>query len=112
MKADYITGGSALPPSLAFPRFLLGMELRTTTKEIYAILLDMAMNGEGSVDSRGRRYLAFINPDIAAMIDRTTGTVSQSLAELEHAGLIKRRLVKRNAPYRTYVMLPAGEDAP
>ena len=112
MKTDYITSNADLPPSLVFPRFLLGMELRTTTKEIYSILLDMAINGEGSVDSRGRRYLTFINPDIAAMIDRTTGTVSQSLAELEQAGLIKRRLIKRNAPYRTYVMLPAGDDGP
>ena len=28
MKTDYITASSTLPPYLAYPRFLLGMDLR------------------------------------------------------------------------------------
>ena len=50
MKTDYITASSPLPPYLAYPRFLLGMDLRLITKEVYAILLDMVMNGDASVD--------------------------------------------------------------
>ena len=64
MKTDYITASSTLPPYLAYPRFLLGMDLRLITKEVYAILLDMVMNGDASVDKHGRRYLTFINPEI------------------------------------------------
>ena len=38
MKTDYITSDSTLPPSLAFPRFLLGVNVRFTAKEVYAIM--------------------------------------------------------------------------
>ena len=69
MKTDYITSGSTLPPYLSYPRFLLGMDLRLSTKEIYVILLDMTLNGEASVDKHGRRYLTFINPEIAKEIE-------------------------------------------
>ena len=41
MKTDYITSGSTLPSYMAYPRFLLGMNVRLTAKEIYAIMLDM-----------------------------------------------------------------------
>ena len=45
MKTDYITASTTLPPYLAYPRFLLGMDLRLITKEVYCILLDMTVNG-------------------------------------------------------------------
>ena len=111
MKTDYITSGSALPPYLAYPRFLLGMNIRLTAKEVYAIMLDMTLNSDMvQTDKRGRRYLAFYNKTIAEIIDRTPSTVAQSLRELEDVGLVKKKLMARNAPYRIYVMLPAGED--
>lgn len=110
MKTDYITHGSTLPPYLAYPRFLLGMNLRLITKEVYAILLDMTMNGKGSVDEHGRQYLTFSNPEIARRIDRTPSTVGQTLSELEAVGLVERHLVGRIQPYHTYVKLPAMED--
>ena len=34
MKTDYITASSTLPPYLAYPRFLLGMDLRLITKDL------------------------------------------------------------------------------
>jgi len=43
LKTDYITSGTTLPPYLAFPRFLLGVDIRFTAKEVYAIMLDMAL---------------------------------------------------------------------
>ncbi len=112
MKTGYITRGAALPPYLAFPRFLLDIDLRTTAKEVYAILLDMTLNSEADVqtDRQGRRYLAFFNKTIAALIDRTPSTVAQSLRELEDAGLVEKELVARNAPYHIYVKLPIVED--
>ena len=114
MKTDYITIGSTLPPHLVYPRFLLGMNLRLSTKEVYALLLDMTLNGEASVDKHGRRYLTFINPEIAKVIDRTSSTVGHALAELEAVGLVKRRLVGRSPtqPYHTYIKLPVMEDKP
>ena len=95
MKTDYITSGSTLPPYLAYPRFLLGMNIRLTAKEIYAIMLDMILNSEAvQTDKRGRRYLAFYNKTIAEIIDRTPSTVAQSLRELEAVRLIKLPIVE------------------
>ena len=111
MKTDYITGGSTLPPHLIFPRFLLDMNIRFTAKEVYAIMLDMTLNSEAAqTDQQGRRYLEFFNKTVAELIDRTPSTVAQSLCELEAVGLVEKKLMARNAPYRIYVMLPAGED--
>ena len=112
MKTDYITCNTPLPPSLAFPRSLLAADVRFTAKEVYAILLDMAMNSEADIhtDELGRRYLAFFNKTIAGLIDRTPSTVAQSLRELEDVGLVEKKLVARNAPYHIYVKLPAVED--
>ena len=113
MKADYITDGSTLPPHLIFPRFLLDMNVRFTAKEVYAIMLDMTLNSDMvQIDRRGRRYLEFFNKTVAELIDRTPSTVAQSLRELEAVGLVEKKLMARNDPYRIYVMLPAGEDVP
>ena len=87
MKTDYITSGSTLPPYLAYPRFLLGMNVRLTAKEVYAIMLDMTLHSDMvQTDKRGRRYLAFFNKTIAEMIDRTPSTVAVSYTHLLHAG--------------------------
>ena len=104
MKTDYITGSSALPPYLAYPRFLLGVDLRLSAKEVYAILLDMTVNGKASVDKHGRLYLTFINPEIAKLIDRTPATVAHALVELESVGLVKRHLVDRKPKRDTYTL--------
>ena len=111
MNIDYITGSPALPPYLAYPRFLLEMDLRLSSKEIYTILLDMTLHGKASVDKYGRRYLTFINTEIAKLINRTPTTVSNALSELEAVGLVKRHLVSRSStqPYRTYIKLPVTE---
>nr|WP_325296608.1 hypothetical protein [uncultured Oscillibacter sp.] len=114
MKADYITNGSTLPPYLAYPRFLLGMNIRLTAKEVYAIMLDMTLNSEAAqTDKRGRRYLAFYNKKtIAEIIDRTPSTVAQSLRELEDVGLVEKKLIALHTPYHIYIKLPAGENDP
>ena len=112
MKTDYITASSTLPPYLAYPRFLLGMDLRLITKEVYCILLDMTVNGEGNVDKHGRRYPAFYNKTVAEIIDRTPSTVAQSLRELEAVGLVEKKLIALHTPYHIYIKLPAGENEP
>ena len=61
MKTDYITNSTTLPPSLAFPRSLLAADVRFTAKEVYVILLDMALHSEADIhtDEQGRRYLVW-----------------------------------------------------
>jgi len=112
MKADYITSSTPLPSHLIYPRFLLGIEgVRLTAKEVYAIMLNMALAESGvHTDQQGRKYLAFFNRDIAEIIDRTPSTIAQSLRELEAVGLVEKKLISRSDPYHIYVKLPAGEN--
>lgn len=113
MKTDYITTGTPLPPYLAYPRFLLGMNIRLTAKEVYAIMLDMTLHSDMvQADKRGRRYLAFYNKTVAEIIDRTPSTVAQALRELEDAGLVEKKLIALHTPYHVYVKLPIMEDEP
>jgi len=106
MKTDYITSTPTLPPHLVYPRFLLGLNIRLTAKEVYAIMLDMILNSEAAqTDKRGRRYLAFYNKTIAEIIDRTPSTVAQSL-------LVEKKLIALHTPYHIYIKLPAGENEP
>lgn len=107
MKTDYITGDTPLPPSLIFPRFLLGVNIRFTAKEVYIIILNMVLNAENvQTDQHGRRYLTFFNKTVAEIIDRTPSTVAQALRELEAVGLVEKKLIALHAPYHIYVKLP------
>ena len=111
MKTDYITSGSTLPPSLAFPRFLLDVNVRFTAKEVYAVMLDMVLNSKSvQTDKHGRRYLAFFNKTIAEIIDRTPSTVAQALRELEDVGLVEKKLIALHVPYHVYIKLPVESE--
>ena len=113
MKTDYITSGSTLPPALSFPRFLLGVNVRFTAKEVYTIMLDMTLHSEqAQTDKHGRRYLAVFNKTVAEIIDRTPSTVAQALRELEDAGLVEKKLIALHVPYHVYIKRPVVEDEP
>ena len=109
MKADYITSATALPPYLAYPRFLLTMNMKPITKVVYAVLLDAAMCAQ-NWDKQERRYAAISVDDIAGIIDRTPATVRHALNELDGTGLVERMPISYKAPARIYVKLPSSED--
>lgn len=107
MKTDYITSDTPLLPHLLYPRFLLGVNVRFTAKELYIIILNMVLNAENiQTDQQGRCYLAFFNKTVAEIIDRTPSTVAQALRELEAVGLVEKKLIALHAPYHIYVKLP------
>ena len=113
MQTAHIPSGSTLPPFLACPRFLLGVNVRFTAKEVYAIMLDMTLHSEHvQTDEHGRRYLAFFNKTVAEIIDRTPSTVAQALRELEDAGLVEKKLIALHVPYHIYIKLPITENKP
>ena len=108
MKTDYMTSAATPPPHLAYPHFLLGMDLKLITKVVYAVLLDAATRSK-TVDKHGRRYVTIPTVDVAQMIDRTPATVRNAITELEGAGLVERRLTSHTTPDHIYVKLPGAE---
>ena len=112
MKTDYITSGSALPPCLAYPRFLLTTDMKLIDRVVYAVLLDEATRSQdkGWVDKHGRLYVAHPADYIARMIDRTPVTVRNAINALEEMGLVELWLTSHKTPDHIYVKLPSGED--
>ena len=112
MKTDYITGGSALPTCLTYPRFLLTADMKLIDRVVYAVLLDETTHAQDKdwVDKHGRLYVALPAADIAQTIDRTPVTVRNAINTLEEMGLVERRLTSHKTPDHVYVKLPNGES--
>ena len=108
---DYIMITTELPPYFFFPWFLLDMGLTLTAKLTYALLLDRARLSQlnGWTDEAGRVYIIFPIEKIAEMLGKSMTTAKNVLAELEAAGLIKRKRQQFSKPNHIYVKLPDGQ---
>jgi len=108
---EYLTTGTNLPPYMIFPRFLLDSNLSETTKLLYMLLLDRArlsMKNDGWADAQGHVFIYFTITDLAAALHKGEMTIKNSLASLEHTGLIVRRRQGPGHPNRIYVKIPSA----
>ena len=103
-----MTMDGKLPPYMAYPRFLLGMDLSETAKLVYVLLLDRARlsRRNGWVDERGRVFLYYPIVEIAEAIHASDMTVKRALAALTQHGLIRRVHLGGNLANRIYVRIP------
>ena len=85
---------SQLPPYLAYPRFLLRMDISETAKLIYVLLLDRArlsMKNDGWEDERGHVFIYYTIESLVEDCGKSQMTVKNALAVLEQQGLIFRK---------------------
>lgn len=103
-----LTMDGKLPPYMAYPRFLLGMDLSETAKLVYVLLLDRARlsRRNGWVDEQGRVFLYYPIVEIAEAIHASDMTVKRALAALTRQGLIRRVHLGGNLANRIYVRIP------
>ena len=103
----YITAGTALPPYLPYPLFLLETSLPMTACALYALLLHRACLSQknGWVDERGRVYIRYPVDELCRALKRGRTAVKSALSELETAGLLERQSQGRNKPNLLYVKL-------
>lgn len=101
--------GQMLPAYMAYPCFLLEMELSETTKLIYVLLLSRSRLSDRTgkfADPNGNLYIYYPIEELAKDCHKCPMTVKNALKELESAGLLKR---KRQGPGKAsilYVKLP------
>ena len=79
---DYLTSTCQLPPYLAYPRFLLDMDISETAKLVYAVLLDRArlsLQNEGWTDKAGHVFLYFTISNLAATLHKSEMTIKTAL---------------------------------
>ena len=97
---------SQIPAYMAYPRFLLAMDISETTKLIYVLLLDRArlsMKNEGWADEQGHVFIYYTIADLASASGKSEMTVKNALTALEQKNLISRKRQGAGLPSKIYV---------
>ena len=111
---EYLTAESQIIPYMAFPRFLLEMDLPETAKIIYIMLLDrarMSLRKPGWVDEDGHLFVYYSVSDLAKDLKKSEMTIKNNLSALEETDLIFRQRSKPGLPSRTYVKVSVHSDS-
>ncbi len=98
---------------MAYPKFLLEMELSDTAKLIYVLLLDriqLSKKNPGWVDAYGNVFVNYTIESLAQDVRRCPMTVKTALRDLEQAGLIDRVHQGLGRPNRIYINCPPGRQ--
>lgn len=100
-----------LPPYMAYPRFLLNLDLNETARLIYILLLDRARLSlkNNWVDEQGKAYVFYTIRELAEDCHRSEMTVKNALADLQSHGLIRRQRQGSRTANKIYVRVPVGQ---
>lgn len=100
-----------LPPYMAYPRFLLNLDLNETARLIYILLLDRARLSLKNdwVDEQGKAYVFYTIRELAEDCHKSEMTVKNALADLQSHGLIRRQRQGSRTANKIYVRVPVGQ---
>ena len=105
---QYLKFDSRLPPYMAYPRFLLKVDISETAKLVYMLLLDRArlsMKNEDWQDDQGRVFVLYTIPALARDIGKGETTVKKALNQLVRHGLILKQSQGAGLPNKIYVKI-------
>ncbi len=111
---QYLKCDSYIPPYMAYPRFLLDVDISETAKLVYMLLLDrarMSMKNKDWQDEMGRVFILYTIPNLAKDIGKGETTVKKALNRLVKQGLILKQSLGPGQPNKIYVKIPA-ENSP
>ena len=111
---QFLTCNSYIPPYMAYPKFLLKLNISETAKLVYMLLLDRARlsmkNGDWQ-DEQGRVFVLYTIPNLAKDIGKGETTVKKALNQLVKQGLILKQSLGPGQPNKIYVKIQA-ENSP
>lgn len=105
---QFLTCNSYIPPYMAYPRFLMNVDISETAKLVYILLLDRArlsMKNETWQDEKGRVFVRYTIPDLARDIGKGETTVKKALIQLVRQGLILKQFLGPGQPNKIYVKI-------
>lgn len=105
---QYLKFDSRLPPYMAYPRFLLKVDISETAKLVYMLLLDRArlsMKSEDWQDEKGRVFVRYTIPMLARDIGKGETTVKKALNQLVRQDLICKESQGAGLPNKIYVKI-------
>ena len=103
---QFLKWDSRLPPYMAYPRFLLKVDISETAKLVYMLLLDRArlsMKNEDWQDNLGRVFVLYTIPNLAKDIGKGETTVKKALNQLVRQDLISKESQGAGLPNKIYV---------
>ena len=106
--AQYLKCDSYLPRYMAYPRFLLDVNISETAKLVYMLLLDrarMSMKNEDWQDEQGRVFVLYTIPALARDIGKGETTVKKALNQLVRQNLICKESQGAGLPNKIYVKI-------
>ena len=111
---QYLKCDSYLPRYMAYPRFLLDVDISETAKLVYMLLLDrarMSMKNKDWQDEMGRVFVLYTIPNLAKDIGKGETTVKKALNQLAQQGLILKQSLGPGQPNKIYVKIQT-ENSP
>ena len=105
---QYLKCDSYIPPYMAYPRFLLDVDISETAKLVYMLMLDrarMSMKNKDWQDEMGRVFVLYTIPNLAKDIGKGETTVKKALNQLFKQGLILKQSLGPGQPNKIYVKI-------
>ena len=112
---QYLKCDSFLPRYMAYPRFLLEVDICETAKLVYMLLLDRArvsMKNDTWQDEHGRVFVLYTIPDLARDIGKGETTVKKAMNQLIQQNLIMKQSQGAGRPNKIYVKIPTENCLP
>ena len=111
---QFLKCDSYLPPYMAYPKFLMKVDISETAKLVYMLLLDRArlsMKNKDWQDDQGHVFVLYTIPSLAKDIGKGETTVKKALNQLSSQGLILKQSQGAGMPNKIYVKIQA-ENSP
>lgn len=111
---QFLKCDSYIPPYMAYPRFLLKVDISETAKLVYMLLLDRArlsMKNRDWKDESDRVFVLYTIPNLAKDIGKSETTVKKALNQLAKQGLIHKQSLGPGQPNKIYVKIQT-ENSP
>ena len=112
METYYMDSGTPLPRYYPLPQFLLDLNISSTSKILYSLLLNRANLSQKNTwkDKNGHVYFVYTIEDLAADMNKGQTTIKNALNELSKSGLLERVRVEFGRANHLYIKIPKGVE--
>ena len=108
METTYMDSKTLLPRCYPLPQFLLDLNISSTSKILYAVLLNRENLSQKNAwqDEQGQVYCVYTIEELAADMNKGKTAIKNSLNELSKLGLLERVRVEFGRANHLYIKIP------
>lgn len=108
METIHMDSGTPLPRYYPLPQFLLELNISSTAKILYALLLNRANLSQKNAweDEQGRVYFVYTIEELAADMKKGQTAIKNGLNELSKLGLLERVRAEFGRANHLYIKIP------